>query len=62
MHFHILQVQKGHNQHEPYLPHDIEFSAPLPYKVEIVDGEGRFFPLEDSPEQQDGDILKVQFL
>ena len=27
----------------------------------MIDGEGRVFLLEGSPEQQDADILKVQF-
>ena len=54
-------LPKGHNKHEPYLPHKVEFPAPLPYKIEMVDGEARFFPLEDCPEQQDAEILKVEF-
>ena len=54
-------LPKGHNQHEPYTPHDIEFSAALPYKVEMMDGEGCFFLLEGSLEQPDADITKVQF-
>jgi len=54
-------LPKDHNQYEPYRPHDIKFPAALPYKVEMIDGEGRFFLLKDSPKQQDVDILKVQF-
>ncbi|XP_065905319.1 AMP deaminase 2-like isoform X3 [Dysidea avara] len=57
----IGPLPKGHNQHEPYTPHDVEFSAVLPYKVEMIDGEGCFFLLEGSPEQQGADITKVQF-
>ncbi|XP_065905630.1 AMP deaminase 1-like isoform X1 [Dysidea avara] len=56
----IGPLPKGHSQHEPYTPHDIEFSAALPYKAEMIDDEGRFFLLERLPEQQDADITKVQ--
>jgi len=54
-------LPKDHNQYEPYRPHEIKFPA-LPCKVEIIHVKGCFFLLKDSPQQQDVDILKDNFL
>jgi len=58
MHTYVGPLPRDHNVHDPYRPHDVGLPSALPYKVKMVDGEGRFFLPESFNGKADTAILE----
>lgn len=38
----VGRLPRSHKKYGPYRPHDVELPPALPYKLKMIDGEGRF--------------------